>query len=267
MAEADLQGRHGDRKLGDEWNDWEGDRDPADKDIDERPDLFVSLSSAVLALFFSIVAIGWFLVEPRFEQLAPSLAQTGGWVLAGGILAAVVLILSEGALLLTRGRSFLPYAWIERLMLSLLPRAIWLGARFRISKDRVGNSFLKMHNLVTRNALGRQGPGRLLVLLPRCLKKEARAALTQRLSGGEFKVYTAAGGEEARKAIREYRPKKILAIACERDLMSGIKDVADRIPVIAVPNKRPEGPCKNTEFNVAQLEEALAVLQTGTERS
>ncbi len=81
-----------------------------------------------------------------------------------------------------------------------------------------------------------------------------------RLKGRDYKVFTAAGGEEARVAIRQYRPTTILAIACERDLMGGIKDVADKIPVIAVPNKRPEGPCKNTDFALNELDEALETL-------
>jgi hypothetical protein len=48
-----------------------------------------------------------------------------------------------------------------------------------------------------------------------------------------------------------------LALACERDLMSGIKDIAEKIPVLAIPNKRPEGPCKNTHVSLRELEEAL----------
>jgi hypothetical protein len=48
-----------------------------------------------------------------------------------------------------------------------------------------------------------------------------------------------------------------LALACERDLMSGLKDIAEKIPVIAIPNKRPEGPCKNTHISVRELDEAL----------
>ena len=81
-----------------------------------------------------------------------------------------------------------------------------------------------------------------------------------RLHGSDYKVLTAAGGEEARQAIRQYRPTTILAIACERDLMGGVKDVADKIPVIAIPNRRPEGPCKNTDFALSDLDEALAAL-------
>ena len=81
--------------------------------------------------------------------------------------------------------------------------------------------------------------------------------MIERANGRAVRIVTAAGGEEARRAIKEYRPSLILAIACERDLISGIKDVAERIPILAIPNKRPEGPCKNTHLQLAELDEAL----------
>ena len=74
-------------------------------------------------------------------------------------------------------------------------------------------------------------------------------------------VVTADGGEEARKAVREHQPTIILAVACERDLTSGIRDIAGKIPVLAIPNKRPQGPCKNTCIRIRQLEEALSLIE------
>lgn len=248
-----------DRKLGDEWAGWKGDADHRDREINEKRSTFLSLASGVLLVSAALLLFAWFMVKPRFEQINPSVANVAGWVVMGLITGFLLAILFEG-LMLKRGRSFLPYVWIEKLFLSLLPRTIWLGGKFGISKDRIGNSFIKVHNFITRSHMGRQNVRRLLILLPRCLRKEARAELTSRLSGNNFKIYTAAGGEEAREAIRQYRPTAILAIACERDLMSGIKDVADKIPVLGIPNKRPEGPCKNTEFSIAELEEALKIL-------
>jgi hypothetical protein len=260
MARSVTEDRPGDRKLGDEWAGWKGDADPGDREIDEKPSTFLLLAGGVLFVFAALLLLGWFLVKPRFEQIDPTIARLAGWTLIASIAGLFIAIFFEGALLVDRGRSLLPYRWTEKLLLSLLPRTIRLGAKFGISRDRTGNSFLKTHNLITRCHVERRHCGRLLVLLPRCLKKEARAELTNRLSGNDYKVYTASGGEEARQAIREYRPSTILAIACERDLMSGIKDIACRIPVLAIPNKRPEGPCKNTEFSLAELEEALKVL-------
>jgi hypothetical protein len=77
------------------------------------------------------------------------------------------------------------------------------------------------------------------------------------MEGRNHAVATAGGGEEARKAIRKEKPDFIIALACERDLASGIRDVALRVPVIGIPNKRPEGPCKNTLVDLKEFKEAL----------
>jgi hypothetical protein len=247
-----------DRKLGDEWMDWKG--DSREGEINEGLSTFLSLASVVVIISIMLLLFGWFMVKPRFQQMNPMLAAGAGWAIAALAAGLVIFAILEGVLLRTFRKSLFPYGWIERLVVSLLPETIWLGKKFGISKDRIGNSFIKMHNFVTMSFVGTLNAGRILILLPRCLKREARERLMSRLNGGNYKVYTAAGGEEAREAIRQYRPTTILAIACERDLMGGIKDVADKIPVIAVPNKRPEGPCKNTDFILSELDEALRTL-------
>ena len=61
--------------------------------------------------------------------------------------------------------------------------------------------------------------------------------------GCQFIVVT--GGTLARMKVKEARPKAIVAIACERDLASGMADVFP-IPVIGVLNERPNGTCCNT---------------------
>jgi hypothetical protein len=100
----------------------------------------------------------------------------------------------------------------------------------------------------------------LLILLPRCLEKETKRQVVERVNGRAVQIVTAAGGEAARNAIKQHNPSLILAVACERDLISGIKDVAEKIPVLAIPNKRPEGPCKNTHLLLTDLDEALKII-------
>ena len=67
----------------------------------------------------------------------------------------------------------------------------------------------------------------------------------------------ALGGTEARKAIAQIRPEGIVAVACERDLLVGIKDLRGRIPVLAFTTQRPEGPCKNTLVDIEEIEHAI----------
>jgi hypothetical protein len=72
-----------------------------------------------------------------------------------------------------------------------------------------------------------------------------------------FSLATAGGGTEARRKIQETRPSLIIAIACERDLLSGFIDVNPHIPVIGFPNYRPLGPCKDTQVDLEMIEEAV----------
>jgi len=68
----------------------------------------------------------------------------------------------------------------------------------------------------------------------------------------------ATGGTLARRIVVERRPKLIIAVACERDLASGIQD-SDPLPVFGITNRRPHGPCYDTEVDLARVEEALKI--------
>ena len=50
-----------------------------------------------------------------------------------------------------------------------------------------------------------------------------------------------------------------MAVACERDLTSGIQD-SYPIPVIGVLNERPFGPCRNTRVDLAAVGERHRLL-------
>ncbi len=248
-----------DRRLGDEWTDWDG--DAAELEIDESPAVFCWLAAGVLFILTSLLPVAWYLIKPRIELWNAFAAKLLEDSLQGFIALFILVSLAEGISLLNFGKSLLPFVWAEKFLLFLLPKVLWLGAKFRISRDRIGNSFIKVHNLLIKCSPHIVNPEKVLVLLPRCLKKEARTQLMERMNGDTFKVLTVGGGEQAREAIKQHRPTFILALACERDLLSGIKDVAEKVPVLAIPNKRPEGPCKNTHVSTADLEEALSLLR------
>ncbi|MDA8104762.1 MAG: DUF116 domain-containing protein [Nitrospiraceae bacterium] len=253
-----------DRKLGDEWADWKG--DGRDQVIDEKITTFFFLSAGVVLIFAALLTIVWYLIKPRMEQFNPLIAGLAERSLIFFIAVLLFLLALEGAAVVKFGKSFLPYRLMEGILLSVLPKTVWLGEKFGISRDRVGNSFIKVHNYFAKSRAGTVDPERLLILLPRCLKKEARDRVLGKVNGDAVKVLTVAGGEEAREAIRELRPTLILALACERDLMSGIKDVAGRVPVLAVANKRPEGPCRNTDFSVDELDGAMNFIRERRDR-
>ncbi len=54
--------------------------------------------------------------------------------------------------------------------------------------------------------------------------------------------------------ISRKRPRAVVAVACERDLVSGVRDVAGRLPVLGTTLSLPDGPCKNTGADIEALE-------------
>ncbi|MGN1049804.1 MAG: DUF116 domain-containing protein, partial [Selenomonadaceae bacterium] len=75
-----------------------------------------------------------------------------------------------------------------------------------------------------------------------------------------FHFFVVTGGTLARQTVKKLRPKAVLAIACERDLTSGIQDVYP-LPAVGVMNIRPNGPCFNTHVDLEHFRnELLAII-------
>ncbi|MDA8090563.1 MAG: DUF116 domain-containing protein [Nitrospiraceae bacterium] len=255
-----------DRKLGDEWAGWDGEVDQRDLKVDEAPRTFIVLALVMVVILVVLAFVGLYMIQPRLEQFSPS---APGFMETLLIAAAILLAIAGAAWSFTLAKwrkPLFPSRWIERYVLFLLPKAVWLGSKFGISRDRVGNSFIKAHNSLIKSYAGKFSPERPLVLLPRCLKAETRKEILAAAGEGLFKVVTVIGGEEARRAIEEYRPTFIVAVACERDLMSGMKDVAEKVPVLAIPNMRPEGPCKNTSVEMEDFRAAVIFIKEELEK-
>jgi len=115
----------------------------------------------------------------------------------------------------------------------------------------------------------------VLVLLPHCLQNsDCRHKITGGIDRchkcgkccigdivkviGEtgVKAFVVGGGTAARNTVAREKPKIILSVACERDLMSGISDVYG-IPVIGIINERANGPCFNTSVDVEIFKQKL----------
>lgn len=157
----------------------------------------------------------------------------------------------------------------------LLPIGIIVGKIFGVPRINVDRSFVNMNNRLVRTKKGIFKAEQLLILLPRCLQnskcvqsivediKNCRrcgkcqirglAELSEKYS---IRMVVATGGESARKAIKENGSLAIVAVACERELSTGIFDIAS-IPVLAVLNERPHGPCRDTRVNLDNVEEAV----------
>jgi hypothetical protein len=75
-------------------------------------------------------------------------------------------------------------------------------------------------------------------------------------------IAVATGGTIARRIVIEVRPDLIIAVACERDLTSGIQDTTP-LPVYGIFNQRPFGPCLNTRVALDRVESVLREVLPG----
>jgi hypothetical protein len=246
-----------DRKLGDEWVDWKGNIQNNEKIANTGKRIFLGVLLITIILIGSLALFIWYMITPRLSQYHPSLPAIFGifLFLCWGVIAFWFLLMVLS--ILTEKDIFMRLGGKEFSLTFLVPIALRFGARLGISKDRMGNSFVKVSNLLIRTSARRVKPEKLLILLPRCLQKSLIERITNFSKERHIAIYTVSGGEKAREVVYQTNPKAIIGVACERDLLSGIQEIMSRIPVIGIPNLRPEGPCKNTTIDMKEFEEAL----------
>jgi len=157
----------------------------------------------------------------------------------------------------------------------LFPLAVRIGKIFGIKRRQLEGSFIAVSNLIFMKSRIKVPANKLLVLSPHCLQlatcphKITRDPNNCKRCGGcnigdlmklseemGFIFFVATGGTLARQVVIENRPQAVLAIACERDLMSGIQDVYP-LPAVGVLNIRPNGPCYNTRVDIDEVKKTL----------
>ena len=122
-------------------------------------------------------------------------------------------------------------------------------------RDWVENAAVKVYNSLAFERGRKVGKGELLLLIPRCLSKETLNGVLEIAGRYDVPVFVATRGQLARRVIRERRPRAVVAVACERDMVSGLHDVAGKIPVLGLTMTLPAGPCKDALLDLPQLEE------------
>ena len=141
-----------DRKLGDEWADWDGTAVRGETACDEDRRVFIGFAFLCLV---AMILSSFFI----FYMIYPRLA---GWnhILARGVM--VVLILASLAVTLWFAAISMPllsgirFPWrmefVQKTLNFLVPVTIHLGGRFGVSRDRMSNSFIKVSNALVRSA-------------------------------------------------------------------------------------------------------------------
>jgi hypothetical protein len=242
--------------------------------------LFLSILSLMVLIF--LVFLLWYLISPRLDTINPFLS------LVVKIIILLFLITVSGGLFLivlssALEKDFLfPHGEKQITLKILFPINLILGKVFGLSKDQIRKSFIEVNNSLFKATRKRINKDRLLILLPQCLQNyDCPYRVTTNINNchrcGQCKIgeilqlgekcgaaiSIATGGTLARKVIVDEKPTVIVAVACERDLSSGIQD-AYPIPVYGILNQRPYGPCVNTQVDFEKLEEAVGFVLDGS---
>ena len=257
--------------------------------VEYRPSIgpFLGLLAAsavgVIALGFFV----WFIPTIGLANIHPALPYvTGGIVLviALGILAGAAFI----SMAVLRGRSstarestvaaraLLSSHWTRWMLFKLfMPLMIMGGGIFRIKKITIERAFIDINNQMVRMMGRKLKPERLLILMPHCIQfDDCNIKVTRdvkncagcgRCEVGELvelmdefgiEIFISTGGTVARKKVYEQRPDAVIAVACERDLTSGVQD-AYPLPVLGIVNKRPKGYCIETGVEIPEVRRAI----------
>jgi uncharacterized protein len=243
-----------DRRLGHEWDEWDGNELPNQGNFDSPPALFLAWSAGALALALGIVAAGLFLLGPRLGLIdgrIPTVLWSTLAILSGISWLWWSLITASWAI----RRPLLPERLAERGPFLRLMRLTSRLAQLFGKRDWVENAAVKVYNSLALERGRKVGKGELLLLIPRCLSKETLNGVLEIAGRYDVPVFVATRGQLARRVIRERRPRAVVAVACERDMVSGLHDVAGKIPVLGLTMTLPSGPCKDALLDLPKLEE------------
>jgi uncharacterized protein len=236
---------------------------------------FLAFCWASVVIAGAIEGMIFYLVHPRLLQIHLWLDYAVGFgfllfylILVGGLLLITITSLTGIDLLYPHGRRSVTVKL-------LFPIAIVIGQLFRVNRNRLRTSFVKVNNSLTIAQSHRIKGDRILVLLPHCLQIDmcnrkitndinnclrcGKCAVGGLVELGEkygLHIEVVNGGTLARRRVVTFRPNGIIAVACERDLTLGIQDVHP-VPVYGVINDRPNGPCLNTCVDMSLFEDAV----------
>jgi hypothetical protein len=226
-------------------------------------------------LMGGLFAAGVFTVMTAFSRWYPPLKEYAAYTFMALILAGVIYSLILTLSVLLRKEGLIP---TRKVIIKYMTKfADSLGRRIGFDSNKLTRSFILLNNDYVEKELDKNKGKikRILILLPHCIqlascvfklttnvnncRKCGRCVISAFLSMSErfgFDMFVSTGGTMARLAVKEKQPDLILAVACEKDLMSGIKDTIG-LPVIGILNEQPNGPCYNTTVDPAAVEAVL----------
>jgi len=250
-------------------------------EIRPKKRVFIGLLLFICLIFSFLFFILWYVPLVALKNIYPSLP-----LYFGVALAVVVFLVCSGGLLLVfiilSGKDiFFSHRFRGVVVKALFPVMILMGRLLGVSKEGVQQSFLEFNNKLVRSNSHRVPPHKLLILLPQCIQDfDCQIRITGNIRNCKgcgkcqvkdlialsdqygVKIAVATGGTLARKIVVENRPEAIVAVACELDLTSGIRDTYP-IPAIGILNDRPNGPCISTKVDLQKVRDATLYFLDG----
>lgn len=164
---------------------------------------------------------------------------------------------------------------VKTFMSVMYPILDGIAGLIKINKQHLKLFYIDINNIIVSSKSYKFNPIDVLLLTPHCLQySECNIKITNNpnncINCGKCNIkdlvelskkygvmfYVATGGTSARKVVLETKPKYIISVACERDLLSGIQDIKN-IPVMGIVNNRENGPCFNTSVDTDKVETAI----------
>jgi hypothetical protein len=236
---------------------------------------FLGVLSIVGLLLLLISFVVWWVPSIGLANIHPQLPRWFGFLL-GVLVFSGLGVLALLALTLVTGRDLFFSRRLRGLAIKyVLPAIIGIGQALGVNRDVLQRSFIALNNQLVRGRKLRVPADQAIILLPHCLQLHDCAikvtgdiekcvrcgrcgigGLAELAAERGVAIAVATGGTLARKILMEKRPRFVLAVACDRDLTAGIRD-AYPLPVIGIYNRRPEGPCFNTQIDLADVRRAL----------
>ncbi len=245
--------------------------------IPERPQkrIFIGLLAVTCLILSGLAYVLWWVPNVGLQNIHPYLPA-----ILAATLGLLVLAVVAGSILLTltilAGRDFILSRKLRGAVVKVLfPLLVVIGKIFGISREKISHSFVAINNQLVLAQDLRVPASRLLLLMPHCLQNHnCRVKITGNVENCEgcgkcpikdlleishkydVALAVATGGTIARRIVVQKRPQLIVAVACERDLTSGIQDTYP-LPVYGIFNRRPYGPCFNTGVPLEEVEMAI----------
>ncbi len=257
--------------------EWKG----SPESIPYRPNRKIIIGVLTL-IGLGLSAIGfvmWYVPTIGLKNLHPSLPYIFG-AIVGGTLVTVLTGLVLMGVALIKGKIVVSSPAFRGVLIKVfLPLMVLIGGIAGIPRIKIEQAFIELNNRLVREMIRRRGkgfnPDRLVLLMPHCIQYDnCRIKVTRdvrncvdcgRCEIGDLieisdkygvKLFVLTGGTVARRKLVECRPDAVVAVACERDLTSGVQD-AYPLPVIAIINKRPNGYCIETGVDIEDVKRAI----------